>query len=254
MDYCIDECNTTYYVIHNETECGLCKYFNSTLPFKIINQDLCLSEKPNNTYYVDEEKQILNFCHSSCETCSGEKEDQCLSCKNGYKLIDGRCSDQCPDGYYKDSNGTCQLCDSNCLTCDGPAIEGNNKCLSCDPNRTESILVDAEGFPHNCVSECPNNTILNDNKTKCIKNSSDDSTPSEDKDNDNDKGTEKDTSNDKPNYLLIIFIILIAIILIVLLLILIKKCRSKKKGDEQLITNINNEINENELKENRIVD
>ena len=44
------------------------------------------------------------------------------------------------------------------------------------------------------------------------------------------------------------------IIIIILGLILFKKCKSKEKGDEQLITNINNEINENELKENRIVD
>ena len=50
---------------------------------------------------------------------------------------------------------------------------------------------------------------------------------------------------------------LVLIILIVLGIILFKKCkkyRSKKKGDEQLITNINNSIDENELKENRIVD
>ena len=232
MDYCIDECNTTIYAKQNETICGLCKYINETHPYKIINQEDCISEKPNNTYFIDEEKKLLNYCHSSCETCFGEKDDQCLSCKNGYMFIDGKCSDQCPDGFYKDSNGTCQQCDSNCLTCDGPAKEGNNSCLSCDLNKNESILIEVDGFPRNCVSECPNNTILNENKTKCIKNKEEES----------------------PNYLLYIFIILIIIILIVLGLILFKKCRDKKMGDEQLITNINNEVNENELKENRIVD
>ena len=165
-------------------------------------------------------------------TCFGEKNDQCLSCKNGYMFIDGKCSVQCQDGYYKDSNGICQQCDSNCLTCDGPAKEGNNSCLSCDSNKNESILIKVDGFPRNCVSECPNNTILNENKTTCIKNKEEES----------------------PNYLLYIFIILIIIILIVIAFILFKKCRDKKKGDEQLITNINNEVNENELKENRIVD
>ena len=230
MDYCIDKCNTTIYAIQNETICGLCKYINKTHPYKIINQNFCISEKPKNTYFIDEAKQLLNYCHSSCETCSGEKDDQCLSCKNGVILNDGKCLDQCPDGYYKDSNGTCQQCASNCLTCLGPSIDGNNKCLSCDPNKNESILIDAEGFPSNCVNECPNNTILNENKTKCIKN--------------------------ETNYLFYIFIILFIIILIVLGLVIIKKCSNMKKddGDEQLITNINNEINENELKENRIVD
>ena len=246
MDYCIDKCNRTFYVIQNETICGLCKYINETHPYKIINEIDCISEKPNNTYFIDEEKKILNFCHSSCETCFGDKDDQCLSCKNGYIVINGKCSDQCPDGYYKDLNGTCQQCDSNCLTCNGPSIDGNNKCLSCDLNKNESILIDAEGFPSNCVSECPNNTIFNENKTKCIKNSSEDTIPSEDKD--------KQKEDDKPNYLFYILLILIIIILIVLIFIIIKKCRNKKKGDEQLITNISKEINENELKENRIVD
>ena len=228
MDYCIDKCNRTFYVIQNETICGLCKYINETHPYKIINQDDCINEKPNSTYFIDEEKKLLNYCDSSCETCFGEKDDQCLSCKNSDIPKDGKCSNKCPDGYYKDSNGACEQCDSNCLTCLGPSIDGNNKCLSCYSNKKESILIDVEGFPHNCVSECPACTILNENKTKCIKN--------------------------EENYLLYIFIILIIIIFIVLGLIIIKKCRNKKKGDEQLITNINNEINENELKENRIVD
>ena len=249
MDFCIDECNTTFYAIQNEKICGLCKYINETHPYKIINEKHCINEKPNNTYFIDEEKKLLNYCHSSCETCFGENENQCLSCKNGYMVIDGKCSDKCPDGYYKDSNGTCQKCDSNCLTCEGPSIDGNNSCSSCDLNKSESYLIDAEGFPHNCVSECPNNTILNENKIKCIKNNSEDTIPSGDKDGEGNKN--KDES---PDYLLYIFIILIIIILIVLGLILFKKCRIKNKGDEQLITNINNEINENELKENRIVD
>jgi len=241
MDYCIDECNNSIYVIQNDTICGLCKFINETNPYKIISQDFCINEKPNNTYFIDEEKKLLNYCHSSCETCFGEKEDQCLSCKNGYIIKEGKCSDQCPDGYYKDSNGTCQVCNSNCLTCKGPSKEDNNNCQSCDPNKTESILIEAEGFPSNCVSECPNNTILNG--VKCIKsNSTDDSTPSGDK------------GKSQTDYLKYIFIILVLIIIIVLAMIFIIKCRGKKKGDEQLITNIKNEINENELQENRIVD
>ena len=251
MDYCIDECNRTFYVIQNETICGLCKYINETHPYKIINKEDCIDEKSNNTYFIDEEKKILNYCDSSCETCFGEKDDQCLSCKNGHMVIDGKCSDKCPDGYYIDSNGICQQCNSNCLTCNGPSIDGNNSCASCDPNKTESILIEVAGLPSNCVSECPNNTILNKDEKKCQKNSSEDSTPSDDKD----KGEKDKNKDESPNYLFYILIILIAIILIVLGLIIFKKCRNKKRGDEQLITNINNEINENELKENnRIVD
>ena len=231
MDYCIDECNNTTYVIKDETICGLCKYINETHPYKIITQDFCINEKPNNTYFVDEEKKLLNYCHSSCETCFGEKDDQCLICKNGYMKKERKCSDQCPDGYYKDSNGTCQVCNSNCLTCKGPSIEDNNNCQSCDPNKNESILIEAEGFPSNCVNECPNNTILKG--VKCIKNN---------------------YKEEQEKYLKLIFIILIIIIFIVLGLILFKKYRSKKKDDEQLTTNIYHEINENELKENRIVD
>jgi hypothetical protein len=56
MDYCIDECNTTFYSIQNEKICGLCKYINETHPYKIINQNFCINEKPNNIYFIDEEK------------------------------------------------------------------------------------------------------------------------------------------------------------------------------------------------------
>jgi len=172
-----------------------------------------------------------------CTFALNEKGDDCIDqCPEGQTFIldptnNNHCGDQCPDGYYKDSNGTCQVCNSNCLTCKGPSIEGNNNCLSCDPNKNESKLIDAEGFPNNCVSECPNNTIRNG--AKCIK---------------------INNSEKKKKNLIYIFIILMMIIIIVLGLILFKKCRSKKKDDEQLITNINNKINENDLKENRIVD
>ena len=97
-------------------------------------------------------------------------------------IKEGKCSDQCPDGFYKDSNETFQLCNSNCLTCKGASIEGNNNCKSCEPNKNESILIEVERFPSNCISKCPNNTILNE--VKCIKNNSrDNSIPSEDKGN-----------------------------------------------------------------------
>jgi proprotein convertase subtilisin/kexin type 5 len=238
LDYCIDECNTTFYAIQNETICGLCKYINETHPYKIINQNFCIKEKPNNTYFIDEGKKLLNYCHSSCETCYGENENQCLSCKNGYMVINGKCSDKCPDGYYKDSNGACQQCNSNCLTCEGPSINDNNNCSSCDLNKSESYLIDAEGFPHNCVSECPNNTILNGNKTKCVKNNSEDTIHSGDK-----------LKKEGTSYLIYIIITLIIIILIVLGFILFQKYRSKREDDEKLIADINNGINYNILKE-----
>ena len=50
MDYCIDECSNTTYVIQNETICGLCKFINETHPYKIISQEFYINVKPNNIF------------------------------------------------------------------------------------------------------------------------------------------------------------------------------------------------------------
>ena len=84
----------------NGKECGLCKYLNKKSPYKIINEANCTKEKPNNTFFIDESSYILDYCESSCETCFGGNESQCLSCNNNSFLLNASCISECPEHFY----------------------------------------------------------------------------------------------------------------------------------------------------------
>lgn len=236
IDICVDECDSTYYIVQNEKICGLCKNLNSSYPYKIINESYCRKERPDNTYIYNEQYYILNYCHSSCATCSGEKDNECLSCNNG-SLIDGKCYyDDCPNGYYKSTNGTCVKCNPNCLTCNGESENGNNHCLSCNESLNESILVIADGFGNNCVDKCPEKTKLDKDNKKCINENKEEKSGNEEKESDG-KGYIK--------WIIIAIVILILLILLIVAFILIRKYRNRKNG-EKLIEGIK-EMQESEL-------
>ncbi len=50
-----------------------------------------MENKPENTFILNEKLKILKFCDKSCLTCLGEKNNECLSCKEGYNLEEGKC-------------------------------------------------------------------------------------------------------------------------------------------------------------------
>ena len=51
----ISKCDEKLYVIQNKNECGLCKDLNVNKQYKIINENQCIDEKPENTYYIYEQ-------------------------------------------------------------------------------------------------------------------------------------------------------------------------------------------------------
>ena len=212
---CIDECNSTFYVVQNDTDelnCGLCKNLYKNKKYKLINEDFCIEEKPENTYFYNEQYYLLNYCHESCKTCFGDKSNECLSCKDKIVLENGKC-ENCEVGYYKDNDNNCQKCNDTCLTCSGQSEDNNNKCLECDPDSEYPYLVDAEGFGKNCVKICPEKTILNNETRHCII----------EKDDDDD--------NDGFKWWYWLIIIIIILLLIILIFILYRKCRNKKSED-----------------------
>ena len=106
---------------------------NSTLPRRFSNTLLCI--------LLMIQSASTFFCHSSCNTCSGEASTQCLTCASNrtLNLADGG-SCQCIMGYYEVSQTTmtnsivwttvsCQPCHPTCRTCTGPL---ENQCLSCE--------------------------------------------------------------------------------------------------------------------------
>lgn len=73
-------------------------------------------------------------CHSSCATCNGSAESQCITCRSGRFAHDGKCLNSCPDGYYADKKRQeCVACPTGCATC-----SSNGFCLTCQENWTRN--------------------------------------------------------------------------------------------------------------------
>lgn len=112
-----------------------------------------------------------SICHSSCNTCSGPKDGECLSCPSGTRLYGGVCTTQsCATNYVETSfQGLmeCKKCHDACKTCSGTShtqciectdgyLMRNGICTRCPPgqflNRAQEIPVCSSCF-HEC-SEC----------------------------------------------------------------------------------------------------
>lgn len=69
-------------------------------------------------------------CHSSCATCNGSAESQCITCRSGRFAFEGKCLNSCPDTYYGDKKRQeCMPCPTGCATC-----TNNGFCLTCKEN------------------------------------------------------------------------------------------------------------------------
>lgn len=101
-------------------------------------------------HYPDPVTLICKKCHSSCSTCVGGSDDQCLTCKQStsLKLLtkqDGRdygsCVETCSNFYFQYEIGgsqddECKKCDSSCGQCSGT---GPSKCTSCTGDKFLSL-------------------------------------------------------------------------------------------------------------------
>lgn len=269
---CIETCNTSIYTTNENKECGLCQtLYQNIKPYKIINEEECVSSKPDDTFYISEELQILQRCNSTCETC--ESYDKCNKCKPNYTLRNGKCIteecyetcelcseksdnkseqkctechdstkylqidkgnciDECLEGYYVNDT-YCSNCHKNCKTCLTGA-ENDNGTINenCNSCQSGKYLIEADGFHPNCVDNCPTGTKKSGNK--CILSSS------------NNTNTDDEDSNKKnSDYMIWIFIILIGIILLIISLCICKKHCARNKSDGEIINDINTELREN---------
>ncbi|XP_047436078.1 proprotein convertase subtilisin/kexin type 6 [Mugil cephalus] len=84
----------------------------------------CIPECPSGTFFHLEE-MTCSPCHSSCMTCTGPGEEECIQCAEGYLQQEWRCVEACTPGYYPGKaaglpHNTCHRCEENCLSCSGP--------------------------------------------------------------------------------------------------------------------------------------
>ena len=109
--------------------------------------DKCPDNTTNNNSYC-----VNNTCNDNCDLC-GLNKSYCITCKPGnfYDNATKSClnNTKCSNNYYY-SNGTCQLCESECLTCEFNA----SNCTNCVDffNKDKLIIINNTGL---CQSQCP---------------------------------------------------------------------------------------------------
>ena len=77
-------------------------------------------------------------CHTDCDGCFQPQDElQCLRCKDGLRLVEGRCISKltpCPLKMKENALGECQSCDkndpskTNCKSCE---LSFDNNCIAC---------------------------------------------------------------------------------------------------------------------------
>ncbi|KAK3853126.1 hypothetical protein Pcinc_022851 [Petrolisthes cinctipes] len=162
----------------------------------------CVESCPEGTY-GSEEGECLG-CSTSCASCTGPAQNQCLSCPSNLLYVThlGLCVHSCPPGYYAVNGsclrcgGLCEQCTSSdhCLACshrlllvnstclttcpDGYYELDNNKCGSCFPQcntcvgggSSDCASCRSNSFLHNgsCVYRCPEGTYGSTGDRMCL--------------------------------------------------------------------------------------
>ncbi|CAI2382006.1 unnamed protein product [Moneuplotes crassus] len=129
-------------------------------PNAVTTQSFTIETKDDNDIsidYVGTGVTYTKLCNSPCLTCLNDLSNctSCYSSSSNPFLFNSTCVNSCPNGYFKDSDQSCQPCKSPCLTCENSASE----CLSCikDPYK---VLY---GF--SCLDSCPR--FYTDDNQKC---------------------------------------------------------------------------------------
>ena len=268
-DVCIDYCNLTLYSYdENKKICGLCKDIGDK-KYKLMGYNTCFDKVEDGTYLFNEKYNLLKNCSEFCKKCDNsetctecndgyildkntkkcvmregcydncldcsafsDKEDnqKCYSCKPGFYYHYGNCIKNCPEKFYK--NGVnCTGCHENCKKCSkGEEIDKNGIAhQNCEICKEEfNYLIKAEGFSRNCTNICPNGTNVSESGDSCILIQ-----------NDNGK------NNNKDDHFLYIFSIIIGLILFICLIFIYKNICSRKKSDNEIISEIHTELQEN---------
>jgi hypothetical protein len=118
---------------HNCIECNEEKGYYHILNLEKSN---CYTEQemselhPN--YYLDTINRVFALCNSSCKTCNGSTDENCLSCEKDKYLYNGKCLSICPNGTFESvkslNQSICETCYKNCKVC---LEKGNSTHMMC---------------------------------------------------------------------------------------------------------------------------
>lgn len=151
---CVEVCPKGLYGNIKNGECSSCDdqiNFHDYTPICKENEftfkSKCLLACPVSTYQGED--KICHNCEGDCEVCTSS--DSCSKCKNGF-LINGKCVDFCPKGFFPQYNpNICTKCCTRCTEC-----SYINICSECKEGK---FL-----FNDLCIKQCPESTFEKDGK------------------------------------------------------------------------------------------
>ena len=106
-DACPRSCKTCDFWSVKENKCIKCK--ENFIPLNNGNSDytFCYDSTTPDGYFLNSEK-IYQPCYHTCKTCNGSEgrmDQKCISCNDGYELINGtNCEKKCTFYYYYEDN------------------------------------------------------------------------------------------------------------------------------------------------------
>ena len=174
---CSYSCNESIFHIEGKY-CGLCKDLNEDKTYTLLDNNTCIKEKPINTFFINQDMKIIQFCDSFCKNCTNF--EVCNTCEKKYTLSDKKCirkcnsnCEDCESYSYDNSNQNCTLCSDNMILqidkgncvekCGDKYFQEGNICLNCHKNcKTCSKMneINEKEFENeNCLS-CDENSFF----------------------------------------------------------------------------------------------
>lgn len=124
-DSCDDSCSECSGPSYDD--CIVCKDLDYS-PFVSPGRCKCA----NNEYEISKLNLRCDLCHSSCATCVGPSQDDCVTCVDSSIVLGsqyGKCG--CEENEYLISSNVlmCDACHSDCKTCTGPDFDDCTMCF-----------------------------------------------------------------------------------------------------------------------------
>ena len=139
---CVEDWRKVQNKINEET--GECIINCNTTPLRYQYKGKCYDVCPiNTTPYNNICYSNDDLCSSNCKTCYFEDNipisSICSSCNENKFLKNGKCVDNCENGFYLDKyDSSIKICKcdiTKCEICTSESLSNNNLCISCNNDK-----------------------------------------------------------------------------------------------------------------------